>query len=112
MHALGGGNVREELSEGGEGKRREQANYRLGDMLRHFGVGVAFRHACVWQGVDSSPRPIELPLSVEANEVLPWQADGLDIAGPNHSVLADILHNLLKRLGHSACLNTSLLNNI
>jgi hypothetical protein len=33
---------------------------------------------------------------VETNEILPRKADGLDIAGPNNPVFADVLHNLLK----------------
>jgi hypothetical protein len=33
---------------------------------------------------------------VETNEILPRKADGLDIAGRNNPVCADVLHNLLK----------------
>jgi hypothetical protein len=51
-------------------------------------------------------------LAAETNEILPWKTDGLEIAGPNDPVLADVLNNLLKRLGHIACLNTPLLSNI
>ena len=84
----------------------------IGHTLRHLCIRVAFRHPGVWQGVDSTSRPVELALPVEANEILPRKADGLDIAGPNDPVLADTVHDLLERLAHSACPNTSLLNYI
>jgi hypothetical protein len=95
-----------------KGKCRKQANNSFGHTLRHFGIRVAFRHVGVWQGVDSTPRPVQFALPVEANKILSRKADGLDVAGPNDPVFADVLHNLLKRLGHSRCLNTSLLNHI
>ena len=66
------------------------------DPLGDFSVGVVFRHVAVWKCVDSTCRPIELALPVETNEILPRKADGLDIAGPNNPVFADVLHNLLK----------------
>jgi hypothetical protein len=80
----------------------------IGHKLRHLFIRVAFRHAGVWQGVDSTSRPVELALPVEANEVLPRKADGLDVSGPNDPVLADILHNFLERLAHrvSQCVIT------
>jgi hypothetical protein len=34
---------------------------------------------------------------VETNEILRRKTDGLDIAGPNHPVFADVVHNLLTR---------------
>jgi len=80
-----------------KGESRKQADSRFRDSLRDFSVGVVFRHVGVWKCVDSTSRPIELALPVETNEVLPRKADGLDIAGPNNPVLADVLHNLLKR---------------
>jgi hypothetical protein len=69
----------------------------LRDSLRNLGVRVVFRHVGVRKCVDSTSRPIELALPVETNEILPRKADGLDIAGPNNPVFADVLHNLLKR---------------
>jgi len=83
-----------------KGKCRKQANNSVRHPLRHLGIRVAFRHAGVWQGVDSTSRPVELSLTVEANEILPRKADGLDVSWPNDPVLADILHNPLERLGH------------
>jgi hypothetical protein len=56
-----------------------------------------FRHVGVWKRVDSAGRPIELALPVKTKQIFPLKADGLDIAGPNNPVLADVLHNLLKR---------------
>ena len=78
-------------------KRRKQADSSLRDSLGDFSVGVVFRHVGIWKCVDSTCRPIELALPVETNEILPRKADGLDIAGPNNPVFADVLHNLLKR---------------
>jgi hypothetical protein len=92
-------------------KRREQANSGLRDSLGDLSVRVVFRDVGVWKCVDSTCRPIEFALSVETNKIFPRQADSLDIARPNHSVFADILHNFLKGLWHGACLNMSLLNN-
>jgi hypothetical protein len=85
-----------------KGKCRKQANYSFRHTLGYFGIRVAFRHVGVWQGVDSTSRPVELALPVEPNEVLPRKADGLDVSGPNDPVLADILHNLLERASHRA----------
>jgi hypothetical protein len=56
-----------------------------------------FGHVGVWKCVDSACRPIEPALPVKTKEIFPRKADGLDIAGPNNPVLADVLHNLLKR---------------
>ena len=67
------------------------------DSLGDFSVGVVFRHVGIWKCVDSTCRPIELALPVETNEILPRKTNGLDIAGPNNPVFADVLHNPLKR---------------
>jgi hypothetical protein len=95
-----------------KGKSRKQAKNSFRHTLRQFCISVVFRHVGVGQCVDSTSRPVELALPVEANEVFPRKADGLDVAGPNDPVPPNVLHNLLKRLGHSACLNASLLNHI
>jgi hypothetical protein len=58
---------------------------------------VAFGHVGVWKRVDSTCRAIELALAMEANEILPRKSDSLDVSGPNDTVFADILRNLLKR---------------
>ena len=67
------------------------------DSLGDFSVGVVFRHVGIWKCVDSTCRPIELALPVETNEILPRKTNGLDIAGPNNPVFADVLHNPIKR---------------
>ena len=77
-------------------KGRKQANSRFGYTLRNLGVRVVFRDLGVRECVDSTSRPCEFALMVETNEILPRKADGLDIAGPNNPVFADVLHNLLK----------------
>ncbi len=79
-----------------KGESRKQADSGFRDSLRDFSVGVVFRHVGVWKCVDSPSRPFEFALMVETNEILPRKADGLDIAGPNNPVFADVLHNLLK----------------
>jgi hypothetical protein len=63
---------------------------------------VAFRYVGVGQCVNSAPRPTEPALAMQTNEILPWKADGLNVAGPNDPVLADVPHNLLERFCHSA----------
>jgi hypothetical protein len=93
-------------------KRRKQADSSLRDSLGDFSVGVVFRYVRIWKCVDSTCKPIELALTVETSEILPRKTDGLDITGPNDPVFADVLHNLLKRIVHSGCPTTSLLNNI
>jgi hypothetical protein len=80
-----------------KGESRKQADSGFRDSLRDFSVGVVFRHAGVWKCVDSTSMPFEFALIVETNEILPRKADGLDIAGPNNPLFADVLHNLLKR---------------
>ena len=79
-----------------KGKGRKQADSSFRDSLCDFSVRMVFRHVGVWKCVDSTYRPIELALPLETNEILPRKADGLDIAGPNNPVFADVLHNLLK----------------
>ena len=80
------------------------------DALCHFSVRVALCDRRIRQSIDSTSRPIELALPVEAQEVHPRNADGFDVAGPHDSMLADILHGSLKRLRHKHRHNTSLLN--
>ena len=80
-----------------KGKRRKQADGGFRDSLRDFSVRVVFRHVGVWKCVDSTCRPIELALPVETDEILARKTDGVDIAGPNNPVFADVLHNLLNR---------------
>jgi hypothetical protein len=58
---------------------------------------VVFRHVGVWKCVDATCRTIELALPMETDEILPLKTDGVDIAGPNNPVFANVLHNPLKR---------------
>jgi hypothetical protein len=76
----------------------KQANNSVRNALRHFSIGVAFRNVGIGKGVNPTPRTIEFALPVETNKIFPWKADSLDVAGPNHPVVADVLHNFPKRL--------------
>jgi hypothetical protein len=88
------------------------SSFLRGERLNKAGDVYAKSVQQIIKGLINCSRAMEFPLPVEANKVLPRKADGLDVAGPNDSVLADAPHNLLKTPCHGACLNTSLLNNI
>jgi len=83
-------------------KGRKQANSSVRDTFRHLSVRVAFRNLGIGQSVNSASRPTEPALAVETNKIFPWKADGLNVAGPNDPVLADVPHNLLERFCHIA----------
>ena len=93
-------------------QRRKQAQNRFRHTLCHFRVGVALRDRRVRQSIDSAPGPAELALTVEAKEVFARDTDGLEVAGPHDSVLANILHGSLNwfRCGHG--INPSLINHL
>ena len=95
-----------------KGQRRKQAQDCFRHPFCHLRVGVALRDRRVWQSIDPAPGPAELSLAVEAQQVFARNADGLDVAGPHDSVLADILHGSLNWLCSGHCVNPSLFNHL
>jgi hypothetical protein len=91
---------------------RKKAQHGFRHTLRNFRVRVTFRDRGVWQAIDPTARPVELPLTVEAYQVLARYADDLNVAGPNHSVLADILHDSLNWHCSGHRINPSLFNQL
>ena len=88
-------------------KTSAESNDGLRHTFCHFSARVKLRNVRISHGVDSASGAIELTLTVETNDVLPRQTDGLYIAGPDYSVFADVLQDRLEMPSRSFCPNTS-----
>jgi hypothetical protein len=73
---------------------------------------VTLRDRRVRESIDSTPRSVELALTVQAQKILAGNTDCLDVAGPHDSMQAYVLHRHLDWLRSDHGINLPLFNHL
>ena len=67
----------------------EQAENTFRNLFCHLSIGVTLSDRCVGKGVDSAADTFKLSLAMEAEKLLAWDTDLVDVARSDETMPAD-----------------------